>query len=138
MKHVVIQRAWSDHRVTLGMLTIVGVRHEPIYTLENPLRETIVDSRISDGEFECIPYSGTKFKDVYLLKDVPERTDILIHAGNFESDTRGCILVGLSAASAPTGEPMILESRQAMRIFRELIGDESFILTLLPEGTLVA
>ncbi len=134
MKHVVIQRAWSDHRATLGMLTVVGEDHSPIFTLENPLRETIVDSRIPDGQYECEPHSGTIHKDVYLIKNVPERTDILLHSGNTEADTRGCILLGM-VASTGGGIPRIDGSKIAVEKFRLLIGSENFILTIVPEQT---
>lgn len=51
-------------------------------------------SAIPPGTYECIKYSGSKFKDVFLVKDVPDRSGILIHAGNTLADTEGCILVG--------------------------------------------
>lgn len=135
MKHVVLQRAWSDHRATLGMLTVVGVQHDPIFTLENPLRETIIDSRIPDGEYECTHHSGPKFENVFLVKNVPERTDILIHWGNFERDTKGCILLGCGAWLNENNEPMILNSKRAIEKFREIIGKEDFVLTVAEEIT---
>lgn len=133
MKHVVLQRAWSDHRATLGMMTVVGEKHDPIFTLENPFREKLFDSRIPDGQYECEPFSGVKFKDVFLVKNVPERTDILIHCGNFERDTLGCILVGIEARMWPSNEPMVGNSRMAMERLRALIGDEPFLLIISPE-----
>jgi len=134
MKYVVIQRAWSDHRATLGMLTVIGEDHVPIFTLENPLRETFVDSCIPDGEYECVPYSGTHHKDVYLIKNVPERTDILFHAGNTEADTKGCILLGMTLSSA-NGIPRLDGSKIALEKFRLMIGNEGFILKLVAEVT---
>jgi len=79
MKHVVLQRAWSDERATLGMLKILNIPHDPFFTLENPLRETTHDSRIPSGNYVCTPYSGTKFKNVYKVLGVEGRTDILMH-----------------------------------------------------------
>ncbi len=135
MKHVVIQRAWSDHRATLGMLTVIGEEHAPIFTLENPLRETLLDSRIPDGQYnECGPHVSPTKGEVYLIKNVPERTDILIHWGNTESDTRGCILLGL-LATTEAGIPRVEKSRIACEMFKQLMGDEEFILTIVPEIT---
>jgi hypothetical protein len=59
MKQVILQRSWSDGRATLGMLSVLGESHDPIFTLENPLRATEIDSRIPAGEYICGPYSGT-------------------------------------------------------------------------------
>src|SRR5689334_23781274 len=117
------------------MLTIVGESHDPIFTLENPLRETLVDSRIPDGQYECCTHSGPRFQDVYEVKDVPERTEILIHCGNFEKDTTGCILLGLGAVMYQDGQPMVTSSKLALDKFRKLVGAEPFLLTIAPEIT---
>jgi len=132
MKNVIIQRAWSDHRATIGILTVFGEMHSPIFTLENPLRETLEDSRIPDGDYECSPYSSEKHKDVYLIKNVPERSSILFHHGNTEADTRGCIILGLIASTA-NGVPRVDASKVAIEKFRQLIGNDDFILTIVPQ-----
>jgi hypothetical protein len=129
MVEVILQRAWCDKRATLGILTVVGKEHNPFFTLENPLRETNKDSRIPAGEYVCAPYSGAKFKDVYILKDVPDRTFILIHPGNFESDTEGCILVGKSAGSSVRG-PAVFESKYALQDLKAILGKAEFKLKI--------
>lgn len=130
MKQVVIQRAWSDYRATLGMIKILDHDHPPIFTLENPLRATSVDSRIPGGEYICTPYSGTKYQDVYLVKDVPGRSAILFHWGNFERHTEGCILLGLGSGMM-NAEPAVMQSRDAFAIFRAVIGKENFNLQVV-------
>ena len=127
MKQVVLQRAWSDKRATLGMLSVLGEVHDPIFTLENPLRATNVDSRIPSGEYICDPYSGTKYKDVFIVKDVPDRSAILIHWGNFEEDTEGCILVGAGSGML-AGKPAVLASKAAFAKLKGIIGSEPFNL----------
>jgi len=134
LKYVVIQRAWSDHRATMGILTVIGEEHAPIFTLENPYRETIVDSCIPDGEYECVPHVSPHHGETYLVKNVPERTDILFHAGNTEADTRGCIILGMIASTA-NGIPRVDASKVAMEKFRLMIGDEGFILKIVAEVT---
>ncbi len=131
MKKVVLQRAWSDKRATLGMLTIVGVEHDPFFTLENPDRESVVDERIPHGTYRCVPYSGTKYRNVYQVKDVPGRSAILLHWGNVEKDTLGCILVG-NVGGMLGVDPAVLNSKTAFEKFRQLIGDEEFELELRP------
>lgn len=130
MKQVVLQRAWSDYRATLGMIKILDHDHPPLFTLENPLRATTVDSRIPGGDYICTPYSGTKFKDVYLVKDVPNRTAILFHVGNFERDTEGCILVGLGAGMMKS-EPAVMQSQDGFAIFKAVIGQQNFKLWII-------
>lgn len=109
------------------MLSIIGQDHDPIFTLENPLRQTNQDSRIPMGIYDCKPYSGIKFQNVYLVDGVPGRSSILIHWGNFEKDTDGCILVGLESGML-NGEPAVMYSKKAFDYFKSLVGDEKFAL----------
>jgi hypothetical protein len=44
--------------------------------------------------YEAHQYSSPRFGATLWLKDVRGRSEILVHAGNFLSDTAGCILVG--------------------------------------------
>ncbi len=124
---VILKRAWSDDRCTLGMLTIEGVKHDPFFTLENPARDTSKDNRIPKGSYICEPYSGMKYKNVYIVKDVPGRSAILIHWGNFESHTEGCLLLG-DGAGMLNGQPAITASKPAFERFRNIIGKNIFTL----------
>ena len=123
-----IKRTHNLPSATLGTLTIDDVKTDPIYTLENPKRATDKDSRIPAGIYKCKPYSGTKYKDVYIVLDVPNRSAILLHAGNFERDTLGCILLGNKFTLKP--EPAVLESKKCFERFRSLIGKNEFTLTI--------
>jgi hypothetical protein len=129
---VVLQRGWADHRATMGMLKIEGVDHDPIFTLENPLREGNADSRIPAGVYTCKPYSGTKFKNVYIVEGVPEREAILIHWGNTEKDTSGCILVG-SGAGTMSEDPAVFNSQGGFRRFAYIIGQREFTLCIVDQ-----
>lgn len=120
-----LKRTHHLQEATLGQLFIEDVTTDPIYTLENPEREK--DSRIPAGEYQCKPYSGTKYKDVYMVQSVPGRTAILIHWGNTEKDTLGCILIG-NRLGQLNGEPAILQSKRCFERFRSLIGKNEFTL----------
>lgn len=64
-------------------------------TLEKQWRDNARNiSCIPSGIYSCAPHNGAKYKNVWRLDNVPGRDGILIHAGNFESETQGCILVG--------------------------------------------
>ena len=126
--NVKIKRTQHLKEATLGALTIEGIKTDPIYTLENPKRKTDKDSRIPSGTYICKPFSGAKYKDVYEVTKVPNRTAILFHWGNFESDTLGCILVGNRQVTKPV--PAVFDSKQCFARFRSLIGKNEFMLTI--------
>lgn len=90
----VLKRVSSTSQGTFGVL--LDPDGSPIcVTLEDPWKNNEVGrSCIPEGTYECAPHTGTKYKDVWLVKDVPGRSAILIHQGNTQEDTRGCILVG--------------------------------------------
>ena len=125
-----LKRSYMTNDVTLGMLQIDCVDHDPIYTLENPWvnNQTSV-SCIPKGSYKCAPYSSAKYPDVYEVLNVPDRTYILFHWGNYERNTRGCILLGLGSAMM-SGEPAIQSSRNGVEYFKELIGDNEFTLNI--------
>jgi hypothetical protein len=64
-------------------------------TLELPWRDN--QRRIScvpDGTYKVVRRSSAKYKNHFHLLDVPNRSLILIHQGNYNHQTMGCILVG--------------------------------------------
>jgi hypothetical protein len=86
-------------------------------TLERPwLDNKPKISCIPPGLYKCVPHSGEKFKDVWMLEDVPGRTAILIHAGNTTKDTEGCILVGRAffAGGITSSMPVLDELRKTL------------------------
>lgn len=71
------------------------------YTFTEPGVEGFVTSKIPGltaipaGRYRVISRQSTRFKrKLPCLLDVPGFTDILIHAGNTEHDTQGCVLLG--------------------------------------------
>lgn len=63
-------------------------------TLENP------DYIIPDGEYSLKWSYSPKFKGFrYEIGEVPGRSRILIHEGNYIKDSKGCLLVGVRAGS---------------------------------------
>ena len=112
----------DNGKSTLGRLYLVGQEDEFLcYTLENHWEENT--PRVS-----CIPEGcygmGTKeygrYWDKYqlpipILHDVPGRSQILIHPGNYPKDTLGCILVG-----SEKDENAVYHSRKTWKKFNSL------------------
>jgi hypothetical protein len=51
-------------------------------------------SRIPPGTYQVVKHTSPRFGQCFWLTDTMPRTQILIHKGNYNRDTRGCILVG--------------------------------------------
>lgn len=127
MKKFELFRGFQNADVTLGMLKGFSV---PIYTLEEPwMHNQRGISCIPAGDYLCTPHTGLKFQDVWRLNDVPNRTAILIHAGNTTEDIEGCILVGLEHGKL-RNKHAVLRSRLALDILRDTIGKNPFRLTI--------
>lgn len=96
MKIDVIRTYYSEN-YTKGLIFVNDVFFG--YTLEPQKKATnetsflnrCIDTGTYIAEYEYSP----KFKKHLIeLKNVPNHTEIKIHAGNFRKDTRGCILMG--------------------------------------------
>ena len=97
---------------TIGELFINGERI--CDTLENPwLDNQRTISCIPEGEYSVrlrtARESATRDYLHLLIQDVPNRDFILVHRGNFPSQTKGCVLVGLG-----TQQNVVNNSRLAM------------------------
>lgn len=81
------------------------------------------------GTYHCIPHNGVKWKNVWKVANVPGRSDILIHAGNTDIDTLGCIVVGKSFGWIGT-QQAVMESLITLNLLRNLLPSE-FDLTII-------
>lgn len=75
---------------------------------------------------------------VYMVRDVPDRANILIHPGNvagnvelgWKSNSEGCILVGAKLGILGN-QRAVLASRGATRGFFRQMAEQDFILRIL-------
>ena len=127
MTQLYLYRHTMTKRVTLGLLVLNG---EPLAcTLEEPWQNNKPQiSCIPEGTYDCIPHSGARFKNVWRLEDVPNRSDVLIHNGNTLDHTEGCILVGSNIGEI-LGQPAVLNSKVTLNKLREILPKE-FRLTI--------
>ncbi len=81
------------------------------YTIERPWLGNKHDfSCIPEGIYECVPHvKSNNGQKCWLLRNVPGRSGILIHTGNTDLDSEGCIIVGLMSS-----ESGVLESELAL------------------------
>lgn len=100
-------------------------------------------SRIPAGEYICKYMSKTwsgKYKKVYQVQNVPKRSGILFHVGNYAGDvlkgfkthSLGCLLPCSNFGSLK-GQDAGLASEKAMDKLRTLVGKNSFILEVKNE-----
>ncbi len=105
------------------------------YTLEEPWRGNLKSvSCIPKGTYKVTPHNwagakGFRFTKVYHVNDVPNREGILIHTGNTTADIEGCILIGMSRGKIGR-VPAVKQSRLAITALRDIIGNNSFTLTI--------
>lgn len=84
--------SWHNHDCTLGRLTAGKLS---CFTLELPWHGNSRNiSCIPAGNYSAKKYQSPKFGTVILIEDVPNRSMIEIHAGNYTRQIQGCILVG--------------------------------------------
>lgn len=122
---------------TYGVLTLPG--GSSFNTLELPWRNNETGkSCIPPGTYKVEIRNSPKFGTVYEVKGVPNRSAILIHAGNtagntdrgLKSDVQGCIILGMSRGRL-NNQSAVLESKPALAAFMQKMGGRSFTLNVV-------
>ena len=98
--HIELQRYEHLNDRVLG---VVSINRIPLYNSLEPL------NCIPAGEYEVrLTWSPRYKRWLPEVMNVPGRTGIRIHAGNYPQDTKGCILIGERLSD------YIIKSREAM------------------------
>ena len=106
-------------------------------TLEPPWRNNEKNiSCIPAGIYNCAFHISPKFGPTYEVKEVPDRSHILFHKGNYTHNTKGCILVGEQIEKTDTREASLLASAKGFGEFMHRnagpIGEyNNFVLTII-------
>lgn len=109
------------------------------YTLELPWRYNQKNiSCIPAGEYITKIRFSPKYGKVYHVQDVPNRTFILIHSGNWAGDVdkgyrthvNGCIILGAQRGLLD-GQIAVLNSRITVRRFMSHMNDNDFTLNII-------
>ncbi|MBK8270523.1 MAG: hypothetical protein IPK83_20385 [Planctomycetes bacterium] len=116
-------RVGQSKRGTFGV-----IRHDQVpfvLTLERPWEDNETDiSCIPAGRYTCRRVRSMRFGNTYEVCDVPGRTNVLFHKGNFIYDTKGCILIG-EEFSGTWDHPFIASSERGFLEFTKLLADIS-------------
>lgn len=115
--------SWHQPDCTLGRLSC-GDLH--CFTLELPWHSNSrTISCIPAGPYKATKYESPKHGTVLLLHDVPNRSYVEIHAGNFTRQIEGCILVGDGIKYLDSDAiPDVTNSRNTLAKLLELIPEE--------------
>lgn len=87
--------------------------------------------KVAPGTYTCKRYTSPEHGVVFVLVCVPDFQGepvsyIEIHIGNFQRDSKGCILIAIAR-----GDSMVIESGWAFKMFMELQKDvDCFTLTV--------
>jgi len=94
------------------------------------------DKRIPAGTYSIDPYSSTKYSNHYIVSNsyVSQDRRILIHSGNYHSNTLGCLLPGRSY-SMVGGNYAVWNSGATLNSLRSLIGRNSATLNIYDINT---
>jgi hypothetical protein len=132
---VTIKRGASLKEGTFGMILYNG---KPFaVTGERPWKDNQKNiSCIPVGIYLCKRYSSDKYPDTFEVVNVPGRTHILFHKGNFPlKDSKGCILIAEKFEDI-NDDVCVLESNNGFSEFlSKLKGVNTFILQIVEVKT---
>jgi len=135
MKELILKRVARNSYATYGVFVL---ENEPIaVSLELPWRNNSHQvSCIPAGMYICKQRTSEKYGAHYHVMGVAGRDLILIHPGNLDDDTKGCILPGRSFGPVWSKNDLAMEygvqdSVTAMHSIRELMGRNRFWLNVI-------
>lgn len=130
-QQIVIMRTKQDEHQTSGTLELFDSNGKlfECLTLELPWRNNQQRiSRIPDNHYKAVKHQSPKFGNTIWIQDVPNRSEILIHRGNYRRDTLGCILVGEKLIDIDgDGHKDVTNSTATMNKLYELVKDPVYV-----------
>jgi hypothetical protein len=111
-----------------GTLGVIDFDGEKFYTIERPWLDNAPNvSCIPEGSYEAGWRDSPRFGETWHIKDVPDRTYILIHVANFSKDVQGCIGLGTGLMGDRVA---VSNSRKAVARFEEITRDVDWRLVI--------
>lgn len=140
LRRVTITRGPSSSAGTFGRIAFGS---EELHSVELPWRSNMTGkSCIPVGSYRCEMVNSPRFGRVYGVRDVPGRSNILIHAANFggntelgyDSDLLGCIAPAMSVGALQNRKGVDqqagLQSKRALQLLHEWGGGLPFELVI--------
>ncbi len=129
-----IKRQPSEPKQTLGEMSVL-LGATSIYnckTMELPWKNNEFQvSCIPAGIYKVKKRKSSKYGEHFHIQDVPKRSLILIHVGNFHSDLLGCIAPGKEFIDPNKDKCKdVTDSKNTMKMLNSLLPDE-FELTII-------
>ena len=130
---VILTRLNDNGKQTTGVFDMYNNNKNIVcYSLELPWRDNKKNiSCIPKGTYKCTLYNSPKFGKVYKVLNVPNRTNILIHIGNYNSQTQGCIMLGDELKDInKDGQKDVINSKLTLSKFMLFMGGKDFTLDI--------
>lgn len=127
----IVRVSSSEKSGTFGVLTVDGYpicgTLEPRWKMNKPNV-----SCIPAGQYVCRRVDSPTYGDTFEVTGVIDRSHILFHAGNWDHNTQGCILLGEQFGRL-AGEAALQCSKQAVMDFKTVLGSscDEFLLTIV-------
>ncbi len=122
---------FGELRNEAGDFIAVTLEHAFPFTDSPAAGEVSYEPKIPAGTYICQRHAPNRLPyETFELQNVPGSTGDLIHIGNYNKDSIGCILVGQSRLRTYRNE-MILASKETFEKFMEMQkGVSEFTLTI--------
>jgi hypothetical protein len=136
MKTITINRFFQNEQKTLGEMNCTNGVDIMFKTLELPCNENKRSiSCIPADTYEAVPIIRPNGDWALHIQNVPNRTAILIHKGNYTRDIRGCILPGFEHLDIDKdGITDVTQSGRAMNLLKSWVGTSKKVKVIIIDG----
>jgi len=128
---VIISRYYGKNETLGSLFVFSGLKVEyRCKTIELPNNgNQKYTSCIPEGVYDVEKYTSEKHGQCFHILDVPNRSDILFHSGNYATggkiDTKGCILPGSCFADINEDDNLdVIESKKTMTELYAILPDK--------------
>jgi len=117
-------RVDESDKGTFGVLKIDGVAF--CVTLEPPWNKNKKNiSSIPKGVYSCKKITSIRYGETFEVQGVPNRSNVLFHAGNVTRNTKGCILLAQYFGKL-SGNRAVLNSGKTFKEFLNVLKNYNF------------
>lgn len=130
--NLVLERLTDNGVQTTGVLRLFSSSGEQLLKLDTlELSWKNNQRRIScipNGVYQIAPKLSMRFGRTFQILNVPERDNVLIHSGNFNHNTKGCVLVGKGYRDINNDFQLdVLNSKISMKLLLSALNERSSI-----------